>query len=97
MNFFWYESSADGAAYGYQNSDVKKYYSECDFSDHKEYKVQLLMYLESALWAACALSCLLVSPYNAPFVIAGATFALRAIPAFTGLLIMTKKKTGDER
>ncbi|WP_040847202.1 hypothetical protein [Treponema lecithinolyticum] len=60
-------------------------------------KVQLLMYLESALWAACALSCLLVSPYNAPFVIAGATFALLAIPAFTGLLIMRKKKTGDER
>ena len=60
-------------------------------------KVQLLMYLESALWAACALSCLLVSPYNAPFVIAGATFVLLAIPAFTGLLIMRKKKTGDER
>ena len=60
-------------------------------------KVRLIMYTESLCWLLCALPCLFVEPYAAPLIISAATFALLAIPAFVSLLIMRKKKTGDER
>ena len=60
-------------------------------------KVHLIMYAESLCWLLCALPCLFVEPYAAPLIISAATFALLAIPAFAGLLIMRKKKSGDER
>ena len=60
-------------------------------------KVHLIMYAESLCWLLCALPCLFVEPYAAPLIISAATFALLAIPAFVGLLIMRKKKSGDER
>jgi len=60
-------------------------------------KVRLIMYAESLCWLLCALPCLFVEPYAAPLIISAATFVLLAIPAFAGLLITRKKKTGDER
>ena len=60
-------------------------------------KVHLIMYAESLCWLLCALPCLFVEPYAAPLIISAATFVLLAIPAFAGLLIMRKKKSGDER
>ena len=60
-------------------------------------KVRRIMYAESLCWLLCALPCLFVEPYAAPLIISAATFALLAIPAFVSLLIMRKKKTGDER
>ena len=55
------------------------------------------MYAESLCWLLCALPCLFVEPYAAPLIISAATFVLLAIPAFVSLLIMRKKKSGDER
>ena len=60
-------------------------------------KVRLIMYAESLCWLLCALPCLFVEPYAAPLIISAATFVLLTIPAFAGLLIMRKKKTGNER
>ena len=60
-------------------------------------KVRLIMYAESLCWLLCALPCLFVERYAAPLIISAATFVLLAIPAFAGLLITRKKKTGDER
>lgn len=60
-------------------------------------KVGRIMYTESLCWLLCALPCLFVESYAAPLIISAATFALLAIPAFVSLLIMRKKKTGDER
>ena len=60
-------------------------------------KVRLIMYAESLCWLLCALLCLFVEPYAAPLIISAATFVLLTIPAFAGLLIMRKKKTGNER
>ena len=60
-------------------------------------KVRLIMYAESLCWLLCALPCLFVERYTAPLIISAATFVLLTIPAFAGLLIMRKKKTGNER
>ena len=60
-------------------------------------KVRLIMYAESLCWLLCALPSLFVEPYAAPLIISAATFVLLTIPAFAGLLIMRKKKTGNER
>ena len=60
-------------------------------------KVRRIMYAESLCWLLCALPCLFVEPYAAPLIISAATFVLLAIPAFVSLLIMRKKKTGNER
>jgi len=60
-------------------------------------KVRRIMYAESLCWLLCALPCLFVEPYAAPLIISAATFVLLAIPAFVSLLIMRKKKSGDER
>ena len=60
-------------------------------------KVRRIMYAESLCWLLCALPCLFVERYAAPLIISAATFVLLAIPAFAGLLITRKKKTGDER
>ena len=60
-------------------------------------KVRRIMYAESLCWLLCALPCLFVEPYAAPLIISVATFVLLTIPAFAGLLIMRKKKTGNER
>jgi len=60
-------------------------------------KVRLIMYAESLCWLLCALPCLFVEPYAAPLIISAATFVLLTIPAFAGLLITRKKKTGNER
>ena len=55
------------------------------------------MYAESLCWLLCALPCLFVERYAAPLIISAATFVLLAIPAFAGLLITRKKKSGDNR
>lgn len=60
-------------------------------------KVRLIMYAESLCWLLCALPCLFVERYTAPLIISAATFVLLTIPAFVSLLIMRKKKTGNER
>ena len=60
-------------------------------------KVRRIMYAESLCWLLCALPCLFVERYTAPLIISVATFVLLTIPAFAGLLIMRKKKTGNER
>ena len=60
-------------------------------------KVRLIMYAESLCWLLCALPCLFVERYAAPLIISVATFVLLTIPAFVSLLIMRKKKTGNER
>ena len=60
-------------------------------------KVRRIMYAESLCWLLCALPCLFVEPYAAPLIISAATFVLLAIPAFVSLLVMRKKKSGDER
>lgn len=60
-------------------------------------KVRLIMYAESLCWLLCALPCLFVERHTAPLIISAATFVLLTIPAFVSLLIMRKKKTGNER
>ena len=60
-------------------------------------KVRRIMYAESLCWLLCALPCLFVERYMAPLIISVATFVLLTIPAFVSLLIMRKKKTGNER
>ena len=60
-------------------------------------KVRRIMYAEGLCWLLCALPCLFVERYTAPLIISAATFVLLTIPAFVSLLIMRKKKTGNER
>ena len=66
-------------------------------------KIRLIFYKHS-LRLFPALTCfdgcagrIFVERYAAPLIISAATFVLLTIPAFVSLLIMRKKKTGNER